>query len=210
MSQLVFNIQQLLSNCNLFLKKKQSILVKLASVGLIALFASSHLSANTPKKVNKTNSQEIKCNAFELKHKNCLLKLKEIQFAVTKDKINYFDGVDRQLIDFPAITGSVEWVLVSLNVFDSSQTLLQVKLWQDSTEVEKEPIGLQKLNWYVFNVKQNLNSKTLELAHHGVLQKRRKDNLGASDPIKKHNVELNSAGKIVITHDATQKVIEGR
>jgi hypothetical protein len=154
----------------------------------------------------KAKQSALACNAYQRQHQNCLLKSNSSQVSVTKDKINFFDGVHREITDFPFKDQATEWVNIELLPL-GNRLALQIQLWRDL----KSDIGLQSQDWIVYELVLNKPTHKVVRLHEGVIQKRRKDltdvkDKGAKDPVTKHSVELNKQGQILIKQDSMQKV----
>lgn len=96
----------------------------------------------------KKKSSRLECSAHHLEVKSCLLEGLGLKVQVTESKISLFDGVWRQLEDFPYPGENREWKVVRLRAL-GERKFLELKIWD-------RPVGpteIQSLLWAGYEVK---------------------------------------------------------
>ena len=113
------------------------------------------------KKKNVKASAKPKCPADHLKAKTCSLEALGLRVQVTESKISIFDGVWRELEDFPYPGEDRQWHEVALRKI-GKRDFLEIKLW-DKPQGE---VGIQSLLWFGYEIKDRVpTAKWKEIIH---------------------------------------------
>lgn len=96
---------------------------------------------------SKLNTME--CSARSLATKNCHIQWADLKVHIRGDKVNSFNGVHRNLVEFPVSGEAVKWKKLRLRRI-AKQLFLEAEVWG----APAEKTGVSDLIWLVYKFKK--------------------------------------------------------
>lgn len=89
------------------------------------------------------------CSKRELELKNCKIQRAKLTISIWREKISSYDGVHRQLIDFPVVQDKSIWEVARLRPF-GNRLFLELVLM-----TEADASGIQTKKWFVYEIEKS-------------------------------------------------------
>lgn len=100
-------------------------------------------------KAGSNPARPIECAVQDLRQKDCLLRLKNLKVRLSAQKILIDNGTWKTLRDLPLVGEGTEWQRVRLMELHR-RPLIDLLIW----EAPAGPLQFQKLQWFVFEIRE--------------------------------------------------------